>query len=72
MYIYIYIYLFCLLLLDESACIFVELKERKKDADCNNIRGTITKKYREMLSVDDCYADITGVIPPVFVVNRAS
>ena len=48
----------------------MELKERKKDADYSDIRGTITKKYRELMSVDEYCGDITGVIPPVFVVIK--
>ena len=60
--------------LDKSACIFVELKDREKDADYNSIISTITKKYRELINIDECCADIsgvdiTGVIPPVFVVS---
>ena len=52
----------------------MELKDREKDADYDNLKNTITKKYRELTNMDECYADIsgvdiTGVIPSVFVVS---
>ena len=54
--------------IDETTCIFVELKSVVNKKEQEDIRSILTEKYKKMICMKDTIVKIPGTIPPILVV----